>query len=730
MDKRCVWMLVVSLLIFRLDLIYSSPVKLLVDNSLSDNSNSDKLLSDELLSDDSEIMVGPDDIHDDQTVEERKVVWSTLQLLETRIARQKHKPIQKNRPVSKTTNLLFEGDIMLRPSEAVEKVEENSERQKRKMTSKDYKMWDFPIPYRFDTKGKAIHDEVEKSHIRKAIRHWEGRTCITFEEVDANYTAMKPVILFKKDIGCWSYVGKEKAFREQEVSIGAGCFNVGTIIHEIGHAIGFWHEQSRPDRDDHVTVLYENVKYGKDYNFVEESWRDVINLGIPYDSGSIMHYKSTEYSYNDQVMTIKTIDPLLQRVLGQRVELSFFDTKLANLAYCNKKCPQALTENNCRHDGYTDPLNCNRCRCPEGLRGAQCETVAPALGEPCGGTLQIEGTETYKITTPGFPYNFRPGQRCYWLIKAKKGKSVYLNVSSKNFMFTPNCSNSTRIPCTEDFLEVKYHTSFGGTGARFCCTVPPNKIIVSEGNEMLVIFRSTSGGYGGFQASVSSESCGGCTTDEPLEQKACVRHVTRSCIQEWQVRVKEECPVFFIPPGADCGGYVNKTMRRKSTCDEEEKYCCGNRKLVDGKCIASQRRIAAPPTTTTQRVKVSNHVVVNYSETNISNDVNVGWSDWTDLTQCSRQCGGCGRKKVRRTCDYPTSCGGKSLEEKTVTCNIEKCKISLVTLCNQVRRVEYRCGLFWPLKTCTRYQSYLSVCQSYCCQGFKQTVNGTCILAT
>lgn len=50
---------------------------------------------------------------------------------------------------------------------------------------------------------------------------------------------------------------------EQILNMGDGCQYVGLVLHEFGHAIGYYHEHNRPDRDDTVEIMWDNIVYGE-----------------------------------------------------------------------------------------------------------------------------------------------------------------------------------------------------------------------------------------------------------------------------------------------------------------------------------------------------------------------------------------------------------------------------------------------------------------------------------
>ena len=71
------------------------------------------------------------------------------------------------------------------------------------------------------------------------------------------------------------------------------------VIHELAHALGFEHEHSRPDRDDYVTIMTENIQ--EKYKFAFRKYNTLDSHGIGYDYGSIMHYGQKVLSKQEAV---------------------------------------------------------------------------------------------------------------------------------------------------------------------------------------------------------------------------------------------------------------------------------------------------------------------------------------------------------------------------------------------------------------------------------------------
>lgn len=80
-----------------------------------------------------------------------------------------------------------------------------------------------------------------------------------------------------------------------------GCFHTQVIQHELMHVLGYFHEQSRPDRDNFLQINLGNVEASMTHNFNKYTWGStVVNQGSTYDYSSIMHYGTTAFSMNGQ----------------------------------------------------------------------------------------------------------------------------------------------------------------------------------------------------------------------------------------------------------------------------------------------------------------------------------------------------------------------------------------------------------------------------------------------
>lgn len=202
------------------------------------------------------------------------------------------------------------------------------------------------IPYTID--AGLPHPE----RVTQAIEHWQQRTCIRFvpRTTEGTYVTFVPVTGGL----CSSPVGMP-AYGQQRILLDDDC-DRGNIIHEIGHTVGLFHEQSRVDRDWYVEILWNNLEEGftPQFNQRLSDGDDV----CPYDFGSVMHYPSNafgraiegvdKHGAPQQLRTIRvkpdvSLDParvtlpkffrFLDGTMGQREGLSLGDTLAVETMY-------------------------------------------------------------------------------------------------------------------------------------------------------------------------------------------------------------------------------------------------------------------------------------------------------------------------------------------------------------------------------------------------------------
>ncbi|XP_027134733.1 uncharacterized protein LOC104932695 [Larimichthys crocea] len=161
----------------------------------------------------------------------------------------------------------------------------------------------------------------DRSKIDAAISVFHLSTCIRF----VPHTGQTNYISIVKGEGCWSNVGQIGG--SQQLSLGKGCIYNGIIQHELIHSLGFWHEQSRTDRDIYVKINYENILDVHVNNFYPH---ETNNLNVPYDYSSVMHYGPKDFSKNGQD-TITALDA--SAVIGQRAGMSDTDILMLNRLY-------------------------------------------------------------------------------------------------------------------------------------------------------------------------------------------------------------------------------------------------------------------------------------------------------------------------------------------------------------------------------------------------------------
>lgn len=224
------------------------------------------------------------------------------------------------------------GDIMFIKGE--EEALYGEKKEKKEITIFKERRWPLPIPYEVDAN---LLDDI-KSGVKAGINEIEAKTCVKFRKRRKDD---KDYLYFVEDDGCWSYVGRKGG--KQIISLLFGCHSKHAVVHEIMHALGFFHEQTRPDRDEYVNIRLKNVFDWARHNFEKLKYSEIIKIKHPYDYKSVMHYPRNAFSKNGEDTIVVPYKPRLS--LGQPSSggISPIDALQLNELYCSKTTGKPTT---------------------------------------------------------------------------------------------------------------------------------------------------------------------------------------------------------------------------------------------------------------------------------------------------------------------------------------------------------------------------------------------------
>lgn len=341
------------------------------------------------------------------------------------------------------SRVLIEGDMMVKS--ALGNVQQKQQqirtvRSKRSIVVDKTResFWESGIvPYEIDT--KVGFSDIQIGRIKEAMKHWERYTCIIF--VERNATEHMDFIRLTRndsDCGCCSYTGKIGG--EQEVIIDKCDFgDISDIVHVLGHAIGFYHEHQRPDRDQYVEFNENNLKRNSTGDLKKLKLNQVDTLDEPYDFESIMHY--SQYFFQPKEGKNGVVPKL-----DENKRLSAIDIKKTNKIYC-PKCSRAYFD---QKAAFTSPEYYSKSK-----------------------------DRTYK---------------CEWRITLANQDRIEFVINDLDIFESNGCKS--------DYLEVRDGHSLDspllGRG-RFCGVIPFHRM-VSNGNRLFITYVSNHTEHRGFAA--------------------------------------------------------------------------------------------------------------------------------------------------------------------------------------------------------------------------------------
>jgi len=182
--------------------------------------------------------------------------------------------------------------------------------------------------------------DIARESIKEAFYEVEKYTCIQFSP----WKGEDDYVEFVKGVGCYSSVGRQNG--RQVVSIGEGCETTKTVVHELLHTVGMFHEMSRYDRGLYVKILWWNIQRGAEKNFAVYDHGVIDSMNFPYDFESAMHYYNNEFTKNGHDTIQSLENPKLR--IGNYHGMSKMDVKKVYQFYKCYKKKERPQKNECK----------------------------------------------------------------------------------------------------------------------------------------------------------------------------------------------------------------------------------------------------------------------------------------------------------------------------------------------------------------------------------------------
>ncbi|XP_061190291.1 blastula protease 10-like [Saccostrea echinata] len=327
------------------------------------------------------------------------------------------------------------------------------------------------VPYVIDEStfaGSENYLSLLKDILREAIRQLKENTCVEW----VPRTSEDDYVKIINDKGCYSYVGKIGG--AQPLSIQAdGCTTIHTVLHEMLHAMGAAHQQSRSDRAGMTSMKWKMIESGYLNNFEMENTKNA----QPYDYKSLMQYELDSFGKNGaNSMSIPDMS-LEYLITNTKSSLTIYDIGEINSAY---QCTASCT-NKCENGGVVikGDGNCG-CKCPPGLKGADCSELDTTDG--CGGFLTLSSDAEKKTIAMD---SYKTDQLCTWIVKGPSGTRIKATIESMNIPYSEynDCYH---------WLEFRDYL-IGDRGKERCGTTGGEiftKMIIGDPTRMMIRFNS------------------------------------------------------------------------------------------------------------------------------------------------------------------------------------------------------------------------------------------------